>query len=72
MNELLAEFLRGYTATNGWLAILPELLLALLALSLLAVEMVSPKAARNQIGRVAFYATLHNGHLPAGMFQCSR
>ena len=58
MNELLAEFLRGYTATNGWLAILPELLLALLALSLLAVEMVSPKAARTQIGRVAFYGQL--------------
>ena len=55
MNELLAEFLRGYTATNNWLAILPEVLLALLALSLLAVEMAFPKAARAQVGRVAFY-----------------
>jgi NADH-quinone oxidoreductase subunit N len=58
MNEILAEFLRGYTATNQWLAILPEILLALLALSLLAVEMASPKAARAQVGRVAFYGQL--------------
>ncbi len=53
MNELLAEFLGGYTATNQWLAILPEILMALLALSLLVVEMVFPKSRPLETGRVA-------------------
>ena len=55
MNELLADFLRGYTATNDWLAILPEILLALLALSLLIVEMVLPKGQRGWISRIALW-----------------
>ena len=58
MNELLAEFLRGYTETNQWLAILPEILLALLALGLLATEMVIPKASRDAVGRIAIYGQL--------------
>jgi NADH-quinone oxidoreductase subunit N len=55
MNELLAEFLRGYTATNQWSAILPEIMLALLALSLLGVEMILPKGARSLIPRFAMW-----------------
>ena len=35
MNELLVEFLRGFTATNEWAAILPEIMLGVLALGLL-------------------------------------
>lgn len=58
MNELLAEFLRGYTATNQWLAILPEILLALLALGLLATEMILPKSSRAAVGRIAIYGQL--------------
>lgn len=55
MNELLAEFLRGYTATNDWLAILPEIIMALLALSLLVVEIVLPRGRRGWISRVALW-----------------
>ncbi|MGB0416001.1 MAG: NADH-quinone oxidoreductase subunit N [Coraliomargarita sp.] len=58
MNELLAEFLRGYTATNQWMAILPEILLALLALGLLATEMIMPKGSRAAVGRIAIYGQL--------------
>ncbi|WPJ95332.1 NADH-quinone oxidoreductase subunit N [Coraliomargarita algicola] len=43
MNELLIEFLSGFTATNEWAAILPEILLGVLALSLLGAEMALPK-----------------------------
>ena len=46
MNELLAEFLRSLTATNDWAAIMPEIMLALLALGLLGAEMVLPRANR--------------------------
>ena len=53
MNELLAEFLRGYSADNAWIAILPEIMLALLALGLLAVEMVLPKGRHATIARIA-------------------
>lgn len=58
MNELLAEFLRGYTVTNQWLAILPEVLLALLALGLLVTEMVMPKGSREAVGQIAIYGQL--------------
>ena len=71
MNELLAEFLCGYTATNGWLAILPEMLLALLALFIARGGDGFPQSSTHQIGQSGFLrATLHNGYLPAGMFQC--
>lgn len=46
MNELLAEFLRDFTANNEWAAIMPEIMLAILALSLLGAEMVLPKNSR--------------------------
>ena len=35
MNELLIEFLGGFTKTNQWSAILPEIMLGVLALALL-------------------------------------
>jgi len=55
MNELLAEFLRGYTVTNQWGAILPEIMLAILALSLLGAEMVLPKRRSALIARLAIW-----------------
>lgn len=55
MNELLAEFLRGYTATNDWAAIMPEILLALLALGLLLAEMFLPRARQSLIPRIAIW-----------------
>ncbi|MGJ8641254.1 MAG: NADH-quinone oxidoreductase subunit N [Opitutaceae bacterium] len=56
MNDVLADFLRGFSATNEWAAILPEIMLALLALSMLGAEMVLPKGARdNLIPRLAMW-----------------
>lgn len=52
MNEGLADFLRGIAATNEWWVILPEILLALLALGLLVLELLSPKI-RKLVPRVA-------------------
>lgn len=52
MNEVLANFLRDIAATNEWLVILPEILLALLALSLLVLEMLAP-SVRKLVPRVA-------------------
>lgn len=42
MNEVLADYLRGIAATNDWMVILPEILLAVLALGLLLVELFVP------------------------------
>jgi NADH-quinone oxidoreductase subunit N len=55
MNELLAEFLRSFTATNDWAAIMPEILLAMLALGLLGAEMVLPPAKQGLIARLAIW-----------------
>jgi NADH-quinone oxidoreductase subunit N len=55
MNELLAEFLRSFTATNDWAAIAPEIMLAVLALGLLGAEMVLPRAQQGQIARLAIW-----------------
>ncbi|CAA6679011.1 MULTISPECIES: NADH-quinone oxidoreductase subunit N [unclassified Lentimonas] len=55
MNELLAEFLRSFTATNDWAAILPEILMAVLALALLGAEMVLPRAKQGLIARLAIW-----------------
>lgn len=55
MNELLVDFLRGYTATNDWAAILPEIMLAVLALGLLVAEMVLPRTRQGLIPRVAIW-----------------
>lgn len=52
MNEGLADFLRGIAVTNEWWVILPEILLALLALGLLVLELLSPKI-RKLVPRVA-------------------
>jgi NADH-quinone oxidoreductase subunit N len=52
MNEGLADFLRGIAATNEWWVILPEILLAVLALGLLVLELLSPKI-RKLVPKVA-------------------
>jgi NADH-quinone oxidoreductase subunit N len=56
MNEHLADFLRVYTTNNDWVAILPEILIALLALAFLLIEMISPRRAHGLIPRVAYWA----------------
>ena len=53
MNELLAEFLRGYTVTNNWSAILPEIMLAFLALGLLLAETILPRNRQDFISSIA-------------------
>ena len=58
MNDLLAKFLLGYTETNQWAAIMPEILLALLALGLLAAEMILPRARQGLIPRLAILGQL--------------
>ena len=56
MNDLLQEFLSGYTATNDWSAILPEIMLAVLALGLLVAEMFLPKGNKHRlIPRIAIW-----------------
>jgi len=55
MNEALVEFLRGYAASNDWAGILPEIMLAVLALGLLGAEMVLPPARRSLIPRIAVW-----------------
>lgn len=55
MNELLAEFLRSLTATNDWAVIMPEIMLALLALGLLGAELVLPRAQQGWIARLAIW-----------------
>lgn len=55
MNELLAEFLRSFTATNDWAAIAPEIMLAVLALGLLGAEMVLPRAKHELIAPLAIW-----------------
>ena len=52
MNELLIEFLGAFTKTNQWSAILPEIMLAVLALSLLGAEMALPKNKQTLIRRL--------------------
>lgn len=55
MNELLVEFLRGYAATNDWAVIMPEIMLAVLALGLLVAEMFLPKEKQGLIARIAIW-----------------
>ncbi|MEN8744478.1 MAG: NADH-quinone oxidoreductase subunit N [Lentimonas sp.] len=55
MNELLAEFLHGYAATNEWTVIMPEIMLAILALGMLGAEMVLPKNSHGLIPRLAMW-----------------
>lgn len=58
MNEYLIEFLRGFTATNEWSAILPEILLGVLALGLLGAEMLLSENRRRLIPRIAIWGQL--------------
>lgn len=58
MNDLLADFLRGFTATNEWAAILPEIMMAVLALSLLGAEMAFPKQRLSLIPRLALWGQI--------------
>ncbi len=53
MNELLAEFLRSFTATNDWAAIMPEIMLSVLALGLLVAEMALPRTRQDLVVRLA-------------------
>ena len=55
MNELLIEFLAGFTKTNQWSAILPEIMLGLIALALLGAEMALPKNKQTLIPRLAIW-----------------
>ena len=55
MNDVLAEFLRGFAATNEWAAILPEIMLGVLALGLLGAEMALPKDKQGIIPRLAIW-----------------
>lgn len=55
MNELLIEFFGAFTKTNQWSAILPEIMLAVLALSLLGAEMALPKNKQTLIPRLAIF-----------------
>jgi NADH-quinone oxidoreductase subunit N len=58
MNEILIQFLRGFTATNEWAAILPEILLGVLALVLLVAEMALPADRQRLIPRLALWGQL--------------
>ena len=55
MNELLIEFLGGFTKTNQWSAILPEIMLGVLALALLGAEMALPKNKQTLVPRLAIW-----------------
>ena len=55
MNELLIEFLGGFTKTNQWSAILPEVMLGVFTLALLGAEMALPKNKQTLIPRLAIW-----------------
>ena len=55
MNELLIEFLGGFTKTNQWSAILPEIMLGVFTLALLGAEMALPKNKQTLIPRLAIW-----------------
>ena len=59
MNEALVKSLSDLASTNNWFAILPEILLALLALSLLGAEMVLPPHKRQRrIAAIAIWGQI--------------
>lgn len=58
MSETLITFLREIAATNQWGAILPEMALGLLALTLLVIEMILPPHQRNLIVRFAVFGQI--------------
>ena len=55
MNELLAKSLSNFTSTNNWGAIVPEIILAVLALCLLGAEMVLPRKRQRLITDIAIW-----------------
>ena len=55
MNELLVRSLSDFTGTNDWAVIVPEIMLAVLALCLLGSEMVLPRWRRRLIADVAIW-----------------
>jgi NADH-quinone oxidoreductase subunit N len=70
MDEFLAEFLRGFSATNEWAAIVPEIMLAVLALGLLCAEMVLPRGKSGLIGRLAIWGQVFVLVLTMGYPSC--
>lgn len=58
MNELLVRSLSDFTSTNSWVAIMPEIMLAVIALCLLAVEIVLPRERRGLIADIAIWGQL--------------
>jgi NADH-quinone oxidoreductase subunit N len=58
MNELLVKSLSNFTSTNNWFVILPEIMLAVLALCLLGVEMVLPRERQRMIAKIAIFGQL--------------
>ena len=55
MNELLASSLRSFADTNDWAVIMPEIMLAVLALCLLGSEMVLPRERQRLIPLIAIW-----------------
>ena len=55
MNELLTKSLSNVTSTNNWGAIVPEIMLAVLALCLLGAEMVLPRERQRLIAKIAIW-----------------
>ena len=58
MNDLLIDFLHGLTNSNDWSVLLPEVLLALLALVLLVADIIMPKGKCNWIYCVSIIGQL--------------
>lgn len=55
MNDILAEFLRGYSADNQWTVIMPEIMMAILALGMLGADLVLPKRSHSLIPSIAIW-----------------
>ncbi len=72
MNEEVAVLLRGYAADNQWSAIMPEIMLAVLALALLATEIVLPRSRQALVGQLALWGqvfVLGVVCIPFGLFE---
>ena len=55
MDEILVNSLSSFTSSNNWFAILPELMLAVIALCLLGAEMVLPRERQRTIANIAIW-----------------
>lgn len=58
MNETLVKSLSDLASTNNWLAIVPEVMLALIALCLLGAEMVLPRGRQRMIVTIAIWGQI--------------